>query len=221
MSRPAGHLTPHYPLGEELAHALTHGLGLLLSLGGLAALVVTASVHGDGLALVARAVFGSTLVLLYAASTLYHSLPRGRAKAVFQRLDHAAIFLLIAGTYTPFALVSLHGATGFALLATVWSLAALGIVLVTTIPQRVRRLAVVLQLAMGWLAVLALEPLARAVHADGVALLVGGGLAYSLGVVFYAWRRLPYHHAVWHLFVLAGSVCHFSCVLRYVVPAAG
>jgi hemolysin III len=217
----ARHAAPAYSLAEEIAHGITHGVGLALSLAGLAALVVAASLRGDAWHVVGCSVFGATLVLLYAASTLYHSLPRGRAKEVFRRLDHAAIFLLIAGTYTPFALVSLRGALGWALLATVWSLAALGIVLVTTIPHRVRHVSLALQLVMGWLAALALEPLARAVHADGLELLVAGGLAYSIGVVFYAWRRLPYHHAVWHLFVLAGSACHLVCVQRYVLPAAG
>jgi len=217
----ARHATPSYSLAEEITHGITHGVGLLLSLAGFAALVVAASLRGDMWTVVGCLVFGATLVLLYAASTLYHSLPRGRAKEVFRRMDHAAIFLLIAGTYTPFALVSLRGTWGWALLAAVWSLAALGIALVTTIPQRVRHISVVLQLVMGWLAVLALEPLARALHAGGLSLLVAGGLAYSLGVVFYAWQRLPYNHAVWHVFVLAGSACHFSCVLGYVVPVAG
>jgi len=217
----ARHAARSYSLAEEITHGITHGVGLALSLAGLATLLVAASLRGDAWHLVGCAVFGTTLVLLYAASTLYHSLPRGRAKQVFQRLDHAAIFLLIAGTYTPFALVSLRGTLGWALLAAVWSLAALGIALVTTIPQRVRHVSLVLQLVMGWLAVLALEPLTRALHADGLALLVAGGLAYSLGAVFYAWRRLPYNHAVWHLFVLAGSACHFSCVQGYVIPAAG
>jgi hemolysin III len=211
----------HYPLSEEIAHAITHGVGLALSLAGLAALVVAASPRGDAWQLAGASVFGVALVLLYAASTLYHSLPRGRGKEVFRRLDHAAIFLLIAGTWTPFALGPLRGTWGWSLLALVWGLAALGIVLVTAIPRRGRRVSLVLQLAMGWLAALALEPLARTLHADGLALLVAGGLAYSLGVVFYAWRSLPFGHAVWHVFVLAGSALHFSCVQRYVVPGGG
>jgi hemolysin III len=212
--------TPSYSLSEEIAHAVSHGLGLVLSVAGLVALVVAASVRGDASVVASCAVFGVTLVALYAASTLYHALPHGRAKEVFRRMDHAAIFLLIAGTYTPFAWVSLGGTRGVVLLATVWGLAVLGIVLVTTVPHRVRHLSLVLQLVMGWLAVLVLEPLARAVHPDGLALLVAGGLAYTLGVVFYAWKRLPWNHVVWHAFVLAGSACHFSCVLRYVAPGA-
>jgi hemolysin III len=207
-----------YSLGEELAHATTHGVGLLSSLVGGAVLVSTSLASGDAWRLTASAVFGATLVLLYAASTLYHAFPVGRAKEVFRRMDHAAIFLLIAGTYTPFTLVTLRGEWGWSLLAIVWGLAALGIVLATALPHRTRRFSVVLCLAMGWLAALAAEPLLGALDAGAVALLVAGGLAYTLGVVFYAWRRLPYNHAVWHVFVLAGSACHFSCVLRYVIP---
>jgi hemolysin III len=146
----------------------------------------------------------------------YHALPVGRAKAVFQRMDHAAIFLLIAGTYTPFTLVALRGGLGFGLLATVWGLAAVGVVLATALPRRTRRFSVVLCLGMGWLAALAAGPLSRALPAQAIALLLGGGVAYTLGVVFYAWRR-PFHHAVWHVFVLAGSACHFACVLGYVL----
>jgi hemolysin III len=209
-----------YSLGEEAAHAVTHGLGLLLSLGGLATLVAAASLRGDVWHIVGCSIFGTTLVLLYAASTLYHATPGSRAKGVFQRLDHAAIFLLIAGTYTPFTLVTLRGGWGWTLLALVWTLAILGIVLQVTVPSWARRFSVPLYLAMGWLGVLVAEPLARSVHPDGLALLVLGGVTYTLGVIFYAWQRLPYNHAVWHIFVMAGSVCHFSCVLGYVIPPA-
>jgi hemolysin III len=166
------------------------------------------------------AVFGTTLVLLYAASTLYHGVQSPRAKRVLRRVDHAAIFLLIAGSYTPFTLVNLRGSWGWTLLALVWGLAILGVALHVAIPRGARRLSVPLSLAMGWLIVIALEPLVRSVHPDGLALLIAGGLAYTLGVVFYAWQRLPYNHAVWHLFVMAGSACHFSCVLGYVIPPA-
>jgi hemolysin III len=211
---------PLYTLGEEIAHAVTHGLGLVLSVAGLVTLLVIASLRGDARHIVGCAVFGATLVLLYAASTLYHGVRQGRAKAVLQRLDRAAIYLLIAGTYTPFTLVSLPGGWGWTLLGLVWSLALLGIALQVAVPARARYASVPLQLAMGWLAVIALEPLARSVHAEGLALLVSGGVAYTLGVVFYAWRRLPFNHAVWHVFVMAGSACHFSCVLGYVIPRA-
>ncbi len=220
MSETARGHPPLYSAAEEIAHAVTHGLGLALSLVGLVVLVTMASVYGDARHIAGCAVFGATLVLLYGASTLYHGVGHGPAKLVLRKLDHASIFLLIAGTYTPFALVSLPGATGLALLAAVWGLAALGIALHVLFPQRARLLSVPLQLAMGWLAVVALDPLARALHAEGMALLVAGGLAYTAGVVFYAWSRLPFNHAIWHLFVLAGSACHFSCVLGWVIPEA-
>jgi hemolysin III len=211
---------PRYGVGEEIAHAVSHGLGLVLSLVALVVLVIAASLRGDAWHIVGGAVFGATLVLLYAASTLYHGIPGRRAKRVFQRLDHAAIFLLIAGTYTPFTLVSLRGAWGWTLLGVVWGLAILGVVLQTAFPGRTRRLSLVLYLAMGWLVLIAAGPLVRSVHPAGLALLALGGAAYTFGVIFYAWQRLPYNHAIWHVFVLAGSACHVSCVLSYVIPAA-
>jgi hemolysin III len=157
-----------YTVGEEIAHALTHGLGLVLSIAGAALLVAAASLRGDAWHVVGCAVFGTTLVLLYAASTLYHGAPIGRAKRLLQRLDHAAIFLLIAGTYTPFTLVSLRDGWGFALFALVWGIALVGVALVAAIPQHMRRLSVALYLAMGWMVVIVLEPLARSVGTDGL-----------------------------------------------------
>lgn len=210
-----------YTAGEEIVHALTHGIGLALSVAGLVVLVVAATLRGDAWHITGSAVFGTTLVLLYAASTLYHGIGAPRAKRILQRLDHVAIYLLIAGTYTPFALVSLRGAWGWALLAVIWTLALLGIVLELCIPGRVRRLSVSLYLAMGWLAVVALGPLIRSVHPEGLLLLLLGGIAYTVGVAFYAYRWIPYNHAVWHVFVLAGSALHFSCVLGYVIPPHG
>jgi len=207
---------PSYSVGEEAAHALTHGLGLVASVGGLVTLVVAAWLRGDAWHIVGVSIFGTTLVLLYAASTLYHGTRSPRVKRLFQRFDHAAIFLLIAGTYTPFTLVSLRGGWGWTLLAIVWGLAILGILL--EVAGHSRRISVALHLAMGWLLLIAVEPLARSVHPDGLLLLALGGVAYTLGVVFYAWQRLPYNHAVWHLFVMAGSACHFACVLGYVIP---
>lgn len=209
---------PFYTVGEEIAHAATHGLGLVLSLGGLAVLVVMASLRGDAWHVVGCAIFGVTLVLLYGASTLYHGIPSPRAKAVLRRLDHSAVFILIAGTYTPFTLVNLRGSWGWTLFALVWGLAVLGVALHVAVPRRARWFSVPLALAMGWMVVIALEPLVRSVHPDGILLMAAGGLAYTLGVVFYAWQRLPYNHAVWHVCVLVGSACHFSCVLRYVIP---
>lgn len=209
-----------YTEREERINALTHGVGLLLSLAGTALLVALAATRGDTALVVGCAVFGASLVLLYGASTFYHGLRHAGAKRFLQKLDHAAIFVLIAGTYTPLTLVSLRDSIGAILLATVWSLALFGITLQLVLPAYGRRLSIPLYLGMGWLAVMALEPLMESVRPGGLALLVAGGLAYTLGVVFYAWRSFPFNHAVWHGFVLLGSTCHFSCILIYVIPSA-
>ena len=204
---------------EEAANSLTHGMGILLALAGLAALGVSASRYGTARAVVGCVVFGVTLVALYSASTLYHAVAQPRAKAVLRDLDHSAIFLLIAGTYTPFTLVSLHGPWGWSLFGVVWGLAVAGIALRLALGRRPAALFVALYLAMGWCIVVAAKPLLAAVPPGGIALLAAGGLAYSSGVAFYVWRRLPYHHAIWHSFVLAGSAFHYAAVLRYVAPA--
>ena len=212
--------TNQYSLAEEIAHAITHGVGLLLSVAGLVVLIVLASLRGDTWHVVSVSVYGATLVLLYSASTFYHALPAPRAKRVFRTLDHAAIYVLIAGPYTPFMLVNLRGGWGWALFGVVWGLAVLGIVLEAVAKQRVRVLSVILYLGLGWLIAIAVKPLVQSVEPGGLVLLVAGGLAYSVGVVFYGWKRLPYHHAVWHLFVMAGSLFHFFAVLFYVIPRA-
>ncbi len=216
----SGRSTNQYTLAEEIAHAITHGVGLLLSVAGLVVLIVLASLRGDAWHVVSVSVYGATLVLLYSASTFYHALPAPRAKNVFRTLDHAAIYVLIAGTYTPFMLVNLRGGWGWALFGVVWGLAVLGIVLEAVAKQRVRALSVILYLGLGWLIAIAVKPLMQSVEPGGLVLLVAGGLAYSVGVVFYGWKRLPYHHAVWHLFVMAGSLFHFFAVLFYVIPRA-
>jgi hemolysin III len=210
---------PKHPRrGEEIASAITHGLGTAASITGLAVLAAVAATRGDAWHVVSVSIFGATLVLLYAASTLYHGLPLGRAKAVFRVLDHSAIYLLIAGTYTPFALVSLRGPWGWSVLGVIWGCAVVGILLRTTLGARWPVARVILYVAMGWAGVVAIRPMIAAVPASGLALVALGGLAYTLGIVFYGWRRLPYHHAVWHLFVLAGSALHYFAVLLYVVP---
>ena len=206
-----------FPVAEELAHSLTHGAGLLLGIAALVLLVV-ASRRGAAIHVVACSLYGATLVLLYGASTLYHALPPGRGKRVFGTLDHAAIFLLIAGTYTPFTLVTLHGGWGWSLFGVIWGLAIAGVVFEAVTRGRARRLQLFLYLVMGWSIVLAGRPLLRELPPGGLVLLLAGGLAYTLGVVFFVWRSLPFHHAVWHVFVLAGSVCHFFAVLLYVLP---
>ncbi len=207
--------------GEAIANSLTHGVGALLAVAGLVVLAVAAGRRGSVAALVGCVVFGASLVLLYTSSTLYHALGHvhERARTVLRALDHSAIFLLIAGTYTPFTLVSLRGRWGWSLFAVVWSLAVAGIALRLALRRRPTALFVSLYLAMGWCVVVALRPLVAAVPPAGVALLVAGGLAYSVGVVFYLWRSLPYHHAIWHAFVLAGSGLHYAAVLRSVALA--
>jgi hemolysin III len=206
-----------YSLGEEIAHSLTHGAGLLLGIAALVILVVVAARSGSPMRTVAASIYGSTIVLLYATSTLYHALPRGRAKRVFSILDHSAIFLLIAGTYTPFTLVTLGGTWGWALFGTIWGCAVLGIVIEAVWKGRVRRPQLVLYLLMGWTAVIAIRPLLGRLETGGLVLLFSGGLAYTCGVGFYVWRGFRYHHAVWHVFVLAGSALHVFAVLFFVL----
>jgi hemolysin III len=207
-----------FSLAEEIAHAITHGIGLLLSIAALVMLVVFASLRGNAWHIVSVSIYGSTLILLYAASTVYHALPSSRAKGVWRHLDHAAIYLLIAGTYTPFALVNLRGGWGWSLFGVVWGLAVLGVVFETVATKRLRMLSLVLYLGLGWLGAIAVKPVLSAVATGGVILMVLGGLAYTGGVVFYRWRKLPYNHAVWHVFVLVGSACHFFAILFYVIP---
>jgi len=205
--------TARYSFGEEVANSVTHAVGWLLSMCGLAILVTFAAVTGGALRVVSCAVFGATLVTLYSASTLYHALPSERAKRVFRVLDHSAIFILIAGTYTPLSLVAVGGSWGWSLFGVVWALAAIGVLLNTIAHGRWRWLSITLYISMGWLVVIAIRPLVAAVSTGVLVLIVTGGLAYTLGLAFYGWRRLPYSHAVWHLFVLAGSVLHYLAVL--------
>ena len=200
---------------EELANALTHGSGLAASLVGLPVLVWAASRQGGPRELVACAVFAASLVLLYAASTLYHALPASRAKQILRVVDHTAIYLLIAGSYTPFTLGVLRGAWGWTLFGVVWGLAVIGILHKTLLGFRFPRLSTLMYLGMGWLAVVAAGPLVRALPAGGLAWLVAGGLCYSLGVIWYVRDHLPYRHALWHLLVLSGSACHYTAVYRY------
>ena len=206
-----------FSAAEELAHSLTHGAGLLLGIAALVLMIVFAAQRGSAIHVVSFTVYGVTLVVLYASSTFYHALPSGRGKRVFGILDHAAIFLLIAGTYTPFALVTLDGGWGWSLFAVIWALAIGGVVLEAVSRGRVRRVQLLLYLVMGWGIVGAARPLLKELAPAGLVLLLAGGLAYTLGVVFFLWRR-PFHHAVWHIFVLGGSICHFFAVFLYVIP---
>jgi hemolysin III len=220
----------HHNLGDILANAITHGIGALLAIAG-AAYLITASVHasaresangsGQGsLALVASvSVFSFTLVLVYVCSTLYHSLVRTRARHVFQVLDHSAIYLLIAGTYTPFTLVSLHGVVGWWIFGVEWGLAVAGVLFKSFAVGRFAVASALVYLFQGWFGVFATRLLANAIGWHGVLWLAAGGVAYTLGVIFFALDRLRYFHATWHVFVLAGSFAHYCAVLLYVVPA--
>lgn len=208
----------NYPLGQEITHAITHGAGALLGIVALVLLVWRGAQAHDPWRIVAGAIYGTSLILLFSASSLYHALRPGRAKAVFQALDHAAIYFLIAGTYTPFALVTLRGPWGWSLLGIVWGLAAGGIVFEVLVRRRrLRRLSLVLYLALGWLAVVVAVPLVRHLPAPGPLLLLIGGLIYSGGAGFYAARKLAWNHAIWHVLVLAAAVVHFFCVYLCVI----
>ncbi|MGI8402936.1 MAG: PAQR family membrane homeostasis protein TrhA [Gemmatimonadaceae bacterium] len=214
-------MTPSRPQssGEELANSLTHGLGALLSLIVGPVLIVVAARTGDVWRVVASTIYATTLALLYSSSMLYHAMRSPRAKRVFQRIDHAAIYLLIAGTYTPFTLITLRGPLGWTLFGVVWGLAALGVAFKGAFGNRLPMFSTIVYLAMGWLMVVALRPLNQHVAPRGIAWLVAGGLFYTGGVFFYMRdERRRFNHAVWHLFVLAGSVSHFCAVLWYAVP---
>jgi hemolysin III len=217
---PLGGSTAPFDPREELANSITHGIGALLSVAGLVALVVFSVRFGDAWHVVSTAIFGATLVMLYLASTLYHAVRGVHRRALLRKFDHAAIFLLIAGTYTPFVLVSLRGPWGWSLFGVVWGMALAGSVLKFFFAGKYRRISTGIYVLMGWLVVIALKPLVAALPTAGLAWLLAGGLFYTFGAVFYLWRSLPYHHAVWHLWVLCGSVCHWIAVFGYVIPRA-
>ncbi len=208
-----------YSLGEEIANSITHGAGLAASIAGAAILLFVVIQHHDPLWFAANAAYAASLIILYTASTLYHAIPNRRAKHVFRIMDHAAIYILIAGTYTPFALLNLRGAWGWALCAGAWGLAAVGVVFTALIRHRLSRATTLLYVVMGWMGVIIAKPAFDHLSAWAIIWLVGGGLLYTVGTLFYAWERLRYGHAVWHVFVLAGSVCHYIAVLRYAVPS--
>ncbi|ACB74508.1 PAQR family membrane homeostasis protein TrhA [Opitutus terrae] len=208
-----------YTRWEEAANWITHGIGLVLSVAGLTLLIVFSSLRGDAWHVVSFTVFGLTLLALYAVSTIYHLQRSERAKYVFRKLDHAAIFLLIAGTYTPFLLTSLRGPWGWTLFGVIWGLCGAGAVFQLFFGERYRLTSTVAYLFVGWLIVVALEPLTASVPHGGLWLLLAGGLCYTFGVVFYHWHRLRFHHAVWHAFVVGGSTCHVLAVLLFLLPS--
>ena len=211
-----------YSVGEEIAHAITHGVGAALAIAGLVVLVVYAATYGTVTQVVGCSVFGASLTVLYLASTLYHAVPVGwqRTKGLLKHFDHAAIYLLIAGTYTPVTLFALTGAWGATLFGIVWGLALIGLIFTASPLRKHRRFALALYIAMGWLVVIAAKPLMEVLPRSSLALFVAGGLAYTVGVVFYVTKR-KWFHTVWHGFVLAGSAAHFFAILVLVLPASG
>ncbi len=199
--------------GEEIFNSVTHGIGTLLSVAALVTLIVFAVMKGSAWHVVSYSIFGSTLVLLYLASTLYHSFTGEKVKNLFARFDHAAIFLLIAGTYTPFLLTSLRGTLGWVMFGIIWGLAIVGIVIRSIYLTRFKKLMVALYLGMGWLMIIAVGPMIENLPKLSLIFLLLGGIFYSVGVVFYMWSTLKYGHGIWHLFVLAGSIMHYFAVL--------
>lgn len=206
-----------YTLGEEVTNSITHGIGILLSIVALALLVIAAQRNGGGIRLVAAVIFGVTLILEYTNSTLYHAFPWPKVKRIFKMLDHSSIYLLIAGTYTPFTLITLANDGGTWMTIVIWSLALIGVALEAFWLFRPRWLGAVVYLCMGWLIIFRVEVLLGLMPTTALALLVGGGVCYSLGIIFYVMKKVRYMHSIWHLWVLAGSILHFFCVLLYVL----
>jgi hemolysin III len=208
----------YYSPVEELVNRLTHGFGALLSLIGVTFLIALAAGEHDGYRIVSACIYGGAMVTFYCLSTAYHSVRKPYVRYVFRILDHASIYLMIAGSYTPFALVSLRGPWGWSLFGTVWGLGTVGAILKIFTTHRLRFVGPLLYIGLGWIVVIALKPLSAVLVTPGMLLLFGGGVAYTFGVVFYLWDRLPFNHAIWHLFVLAGSACHFFAIYYYVTP---
>ena len=211
-----------YTLGEEIANSISHGVGALLAIAALVLLIVYSALRGSAWHVVSFTIYGSMMILVYMSSTLYHALTHKTAKKVFHILDHSAIFLLIAGTYTPFALVALRGPLGWSIFGVEWGFAILGIVFKSLYLEKSNLLmtviSIVVYIVMGWMALIAIKPLLEVMSINGLIFLFSGGLCYTLGVVFFAWKKMPYHHFIWHLFVLAGTILHFFCIILYVLP---
>ena len=208
-----------YTLAEESVHAVSHGAGAILSIAGLAWMLDVSIAASDPWRVIASCIYGASLIFLFLASTLYHSLHASPRRHLFKLLDHCAIYVLIAGSYTPFLLVSTRTNTGWWLFGAVWSMATAGILTKLWFRHRYPRLMLASYLLMGWLVVIAAPQVAHAIGSNGMAWLIAGGLSYTVGAIFYAAKRLPYSHAIWHVFVLAGAICHFLAVIWHVLPA--
>ena len=206
--------------GEEIANAVTHGIGAALSVAGLVLLVVFAAIRGDAWRVVSFSIYGSTLIILYLASTLYHSFTNIKLKRFFRTMDHISIFLLIAGSYTPITLVCMRGHWGWTIFGLIWALAVAGVVLKAFFMGRFEKMSIALYVAMGWLIIIAIKPMIQMVPPGAVMWLVIGGVSYTMGLIFYALKKMPYNHAVWHLFVLGGSVCQYMGIVLHLTRAA-
>ncbi len=202
---------------EEILHAITHGIGAVLSIAGLVLLIIFSSFSGNPWKIVSVTIFGLTMLLMYLSSTIVHSLPEGRAKNIFQIFDHSAIYIFIAGTYTPFLLVHLRGITGWLLFGIVWGIALIGIIFKVFFVKKFLLLSTFFYVLMGWLIVFAWHPLTSTMNEQGIRLLIIGGVIYTIGTLFYVIRKIPYHHVIWHIFVILGSVFHFFAVFYYVI----
>ncbi|WP_413556194.1 MULTISPECIES: PAQR family membrane homeostasis protein TrhA [unclassified Brenneria] len=206
-----------YSLAEEIANSVSHGIGLVFGIVGLVLLLMQAVGQGaDGLAITSYSLYGGSIILLFLASTLYHAIPSPRAKPWLKKFDHCAIYVLIAGTYTPFLLVGLNSPLAHGLMVVIWSMALLGVIFKLAFAHRFEALSLITYLVMGWLSLVVIYQLAMTLSIGGVTLLAVGGAVYTLGVIFYACNRIPYNHAIWHGFVLGGSVCHFLAIYLYV-----
>lgn len=209
----------NYSTKEEIANTLTHGLGMVLSIVGLVLLLLkSAENDADAMTIASMSIYGSSMIVLFLASTLYHAIPHPRAKRALKTFDHCAIYLLIAGSYTPFLLVSLRTPLAIGLMVVIWSIALFGIVMKLAFVYRFKKLSLVTYLTMGWLSLIVIYQLALNLSVGGLTLLAAGGIIYSLGVIFYVAKRIPYNHAIWHGFVLAGCACHFFAIYLYVQP---
>lgn len=208
-----------YSVREEVANAVTHALGMVFGIVGLILLLLKAAEHNaDTLTITSMAVYGASIIVLFLASTLYHAIPSPQAKRWLKTFDHSAIYLLIAGSYTPFLLVSLRTPLAIGLMIVIWSIALLGIIMKVAFVYRFKRFSLVSYLLMGWLSLVVIYQLAITLDVGGLTLLACGGVIYSLGVIFYVAKRIPFNHAIWHCFVLAGCVCHFLAIYLYVQP---
>lgn len=209
-------LSQKQTLGEEIANSITHGTGVALSIAALVILVVFAAKRSDAFKVVSFSIYGATMIMLYLASTLYHAFPQPTVKRFFRILDHSSIFLLIAGTYTPVMIGTIRGGWGWTFFGIIWALAIIGINLKIFAMGKLKMISTIIFVFMGWMVVIAVNPIKQATNHAFLMWMLYGGLAYTLGVVFYAWKKLPYHHSIWHLFVLGGSICHFFGMLQLV-----